>query len=58
MFRGCLDVSTEVKLIDLPEGDDVDPFNVTTADLRGETQSLMYRYNLGLLKETPNVNCG
>lgn len=32
-----MDVSTEVKLIDLPEGDDVDPANVTAADLRGNT---------------------
>lgn len=38
MFRGCVDVSAEVKLIDLPECDDVDPFNVITADLRGNTE--------------------
>lgn len=29
-----MDVSAEVKLIDLPEGDDVDPVNVTAAHLR------------------------
>lgn len=34
MFRGRVDVSAEVKLIDLPEGDDVDPVNVTAAHLR------------------------
>lgn len=37
MFGGRVDVSTEVELIDLPEGDDVDPVNVTAADLRGNT---------------------
>lgn len=51
MFKGRDDVSTEVKLIDLPEGDDVDPFNVTTANLRDNIQSLMYRYNLQLLRK-------
>lgn len=34
MFGGCLDVSAEVELIDLSEGDDVDPIDVTAADLR------------------------
>lgn len=34
MFGGCLDVSAEVEVIDLSEGDDVDPIDVTAADLR------------------------
>lgn len=34
MLGGCLDVSAEVELIDLSEGDDVDPIDVTAADLR------------------------
>lgn len=33
-----MDISTEVKLIDLPEGDDVDPFNVTASDLKGNKE--------------------
>lgn len=33
-----MDVSTEVKLIDLPEGDDVDPVNVVAAHLRGKAE--------------------
>lgn len=33
-----MDVSTEVKLIDLPEGDDVDPVNVIAAHLRGNAE--------------------
>lgn len=33
MFGGCDDIPTQVKLIYLSEGDDVDPFNVITADL-------------------------
>lgn len=53
MFRGRDDISAEVKLIDLPEGDNVDPFDVTAADLRANTASLMYRYNLELLKKIP-----
>jgi len=36
VFRGRVDVSTEVKLVDEPEGDDVDPFDVGAADLKGE----------------------
>lgn len=56
MFRGCDDVSAEVKLIDLPEGDDVDPFNVTTADLRDNIQSLMHRYNLELLRKITTLD--
>lgn len=38
VFRGCVDVSAEIKLIDLPEGDDVDSVNVTAAHLRGNTE--------------------
>lgn len=43
MFRRCDDISTEVKLIDLPEGDDVDPINVATANLGDNTRSLVHR---------------
>lgn len=32
-----MDISAEVKLTDLPEGDDVDPLNVTAAHLGGNT---------------------
>lgn len=56
MFRGRDDVSAEVKLIDLPESDDVDPFNVTTANLGVNTVSLMFRYSLGLLKKIPTMD--
>jgi len=38
MFRRRDDVSTEVELIDLPKGDDIDPFNVITANLRGKSE--------------------
>lgn len=41
MFRRRDDVSTEVKLIDLPEGDNVDPFNVTTANLKGNIELII-----------------
>lgn len=34
-----MDISAEVKLADLPEGDDVDPLNVTAAHLGGNTDS-------------------
>lgn len=32
-----MDVSTEVKLINLPEGDDVDPVDIIAAHLRRST---------------------
>lgn len=32
-----MDISAEVKLADLPEGDDVDPLNVTAAHLGANT---------------------
>lgn len=47
MLRGRVDVPAEVKLIDLPEGDDVDPVDVTAAHLRKNTE-IMYRHNLQL----------
>ena len=56
MFRGRDDVSAEVKLIDLPEGDDVDTFNVTAANLGVNTASFMFGYNLGLLKKMPTMD--
>lgn len=36
MIGGSLDVPAEVKLIDLPEGDDVDPGDVAAAHLARE----------------------
>lgn len=45
MLRGRVDVPAEVELIDLPEGDDVDPIDVTAAHLRNNT-AIMYRHNL------------
>lgn len=38
MFRRRNDVPAEVELIDLSEGDDVDPVNVAAPDLIGNTQ--------------------
>lgn len=55
MLRGRVDVPAEVKLIDLPEGDDVDPIDVTAAHLRKNT-GIMYRHNLQLLGKMLTVN--
>lgn len=55
MFGGRDDVSAQVKLIDLSEGDDVDPFNVTAANLRASTSVLLYSSNLELLKKIPTL---
>lgn len=44
MLRGDVDVPAQVELIDLPEGDDVDPVDVAAAHLRGaETLELNVR---------------
>ena len=60
MLRGRDDVSTEVKLIDLPEGDDVDPYNVITADLNKKVNTeLNVLMQCWTPKEKiPNVRCG
>lgn len=55
MLRGRVDVPAEVKLIDLPEGDDVDPVDVTAVHLRKNTE-IMYRHNLQLLGKMLTVN--
>lgn len=52
MFRGRVDISTEVKLIDLPEGNDVDPVDVTAAHLRGNKEFLCT-----VQPWTPEENC-
>lgn len=54
MFKGRDDVSTEVKLVDLPEGDNVDPFNVTTVNLWDNTQKLNVQIQPSTSKENNN----
>lgn len=55
MFGGRDDVPAEVELIDLSEGDDVDPVNVAAANLKANAPVWLYSSNLELLKEIPTL---
>ena len=53
MLRGRDDISTKVKLINLPEGNDVDPSNVITADLNKRANTEL---NVQMPSWTPKEN--